>query len=143
MKPMYIGELARKAGTTTKAIRFYERVGLIPRARRAPNGYRVYSDEDLARLRFIVRVRRLGLGLNDVRALLQLAAEGDEAGFRELLAGILRAKAEQVEQEIRTLQRRRDEFLRQVRRLIADQARRLGSCGCDRYLLGCSCLQAA
>ncbi len=143
MKTMYIGELARKAGTTPKAVRFYERVGLIPPARRAPNRYRVYSDEDLARLRFIVRARRLGLGLNDIRALLRLAAEGDEGGFRELLAGILRAKAEQVEQEIRTLQRRRDEFLRQVRRLIEDRMRQLGSCGCDRYLLGCGCLQVA
>jgi DNA-binding transcriptional MerR regulator len=140
---MYIGELARKAGTTTKAVRFYEGIGLIPRARRAPNRYRVYSEEDLARLRFIVRARRLGLAIRDIRDLLRLAAEGDEKGFRELLAAILRAKAEQVEQEIRTLEQRRDEFLRQVRRLIDDRARQLGRCGCDRYLLGCGCLQVA
>lgn len=115
----------------------------MPPARRAPNRYRLYSEEDLARLRFIVRARRLGLGLKEIRALLQLAAEGDEGGFRELLAGILRAKAEQVEREIRTLEQRRDEFLRQVRRLIEDRFRQLGSCGCDRYLLGCQCLQVA
>jgi len=140
---MYISELARKAGTTPKAVRFYERIGLMPPARRAPNRYRVYSEEDLARLRFIVRARRLGLGLKEIRALLQLAAEGDEVGFREVLAGILRAKAEQVEREIRTLEQRREEFLRQVRRLIEDRFRQLGACGCDRYLLGCRCLQVA
>lgn len=140
---MYIGELARKAGTTPKAVRFYERIGLIPLAPRGPNRYRLYSEADLARLRFIVRARRLGLGIEEIRSLLQLAAEGDEGGFRELLAGILRAKAEQAEREIRALERRRDEFLRQVRRLIADRFRRLGGCGCDPYLLGCQCLQVA
>ena len=52
---MLIGELARATGMSRQAIRFYERKGLLPEASRGPNGYRVYDDSTLARLRFEIR----------------------------------------------------------------------------------------
>ena len=53
MEEMLIGELAEATGMSRQAIRFYERKGLMPEASRGPNGYRVYDDSTLARLRFV------------------------------------------------------------------------------------------
>jgi hypothetical protein len=50
-----IGELALRAGVTTKTIRFDERKGILPPPRRAANRYRVYGDEAVDRLRFVKR----------------------------------------------------------------------------------------
>ncbi len=50
---MRIGELAAASGITAKTIRFYEQEGLMPEPARTPGGYRDYSDDHIARLRFI------------------------------------------------------------------------------------------
>src|SRR6266850_545258 len=60
---MTIGEASRRSGFTIKALRFYERRGLLPRASRGPNGYRVYDEKDLGRLSFIRDAKTLGLTL--------------------------------------------------------------------------------
>jgi arsenate reductase (thioredoxin) len=57
-----ISEVARLAGIAPSAVRFYEQAGVIRRARRGGNGYREYDDADLAGLRLVVALRRLGLG---------------------------------------------------------------------------------
>jgi len=56
-----VSELAARAGIAPSAVRWYESVGIIPPANRQPNGYREYVEEDLARLRLVVTLRRLGL----------------------------------------------------------------------------------
>ena len=71
-----IGELSRRTGCNIETIRYYERIGLLPRPGRSGNGYRVYGPADIERLRFIARGRDLGFSLEEVRSLLQLA--GDE-----------------------------------------------------------------
>jgi arsenate reductase len=58
---MTISELARLAATTPSAVRWYESVGVLPRARRRENGYRAYEEADLVRLRLVVTLRTLGL----------------------------------------------------------------------------------
>ncbi len=58
---MNVSELARRAGVTASAIRWYEAAGVLPAPRRAANGYRRYGEGDLARLRLVVSLRRLGL----------------------------------------------------------------------------------
>lgn len=68
---MQLAEVMRRARLTQKAIRLYEAEGLISPAR-AANGRRVYSNEDLARLQFLARARRLGFPLRDCRQLLEL-----------------------------------------------------------------------
>lgn len=69
---MNIGAVAKETGVSSKTIRFYESVGLIPRARRSSGGYRVYDHADVARLGFIQRARRLGFSVEEVSALLAL-----------------------------------------------------------------------
>jgi arsenate reductase len=58
---MKVAELARGAGVAPSAVRFYEETGVLPSAPRLANGYREYDATDLARLRLIVVLRRLGL----------------------------------------------------------------------------------
>ena len=58
---MKVSQVAREAGLAPSAVRFYEGAGVLPPARRRPNGYRDYSEDDVARLRLVVALRRLGL----------------------------------------------------------------------------------
>lgn len=74
--PFGIGRLAALTGTAPDTIRYYERIGLMPRAPRSGGRQRVYRDADAQRLLFIRRARDLGFGLEQVASLLALAAPG-------------------------------------------------------------------
>jgi arsenate reductase len=73
-----VSELAERAGIAASAVRWYESVGIIPPATRQPNGYREYAEEDLARLRLVVSLRRLGLGPEDAGQMARLCLEQGE-----------------------------------------------------------------
>lgn len=75
---MYIGEFARLAGTTPKAIRLYEQMGLLPEPRRRGK-YRVYRAEDLEWVGFIRQAQQLGCKLSELTPL--LAGMTDMAQF--------------------------------------------------------------
>jgi len=73
-----IGEMANSSGLTVKTIRYYEQIGLIPKAPRQNSGARtggnrIFDESDLGRLRFIGHARLLGLGLAEIRQLLDVA----------------------------------------------------------------------
>ena len=67
-----IGEAAQLSGVSAKMIRHYESIGLIPQAGRTFAGYRIYSDADVHRLRFIRLCRAMDMSLDEVRTLLAL-----------------------------------------------------------------------
>ncbi|MEU8484835.1 MerR family transcriptional regulator [Streptomyces sp. NPDC048641] len=67
---MRIGELAGIAGITTRAVRHYHRIGLLPEPPRQPNGYREYSLRDAVELARIRRLTELGLSLDEVKDVL-------------------------------------------------------------------------
>jgi arsenate reductase len=75
---MRIAELAGRAGVAPSAVRWYEQAGVLPAPPRRPNGYRVYGEEDLARLRLVLSLRRLGLGPEDAGRLARLCLERGE-----------------------------------------------------------------
>lgn len=75
MESYRIGEMARLAGVPSGTIRFYERVGLIAPPARTPSGYRKYNDETLARLRLVLRARKLGFSLSEIGELLDMLAQ--------------------------------------------------------------------
>jgi MerR family mercuric resistance operon transcriptional regulator len=72
-----IGVLARRTGCHIETIRFYEKIGILPKPRRTESGRRVYGPDQVRRLSFIRRTRELGFTLDEVRALLRLANARD------------------------------------------------------------------
>ncbi|MBT2397865.1 MerR family transcriptional regulator [Streptomyces sp. ISL-100] len=76
---MRIGELAERAGTTTRALRYYESRGLLP-ARRAVNGYRTYDEDDLRLLQQIRTLQDFGFDLEETRPFVDCLRAGHPAG---------------------------------------------------------------
>lgn len=68
-----IGDLAKATDTKVETIRYYERIGLLPKPPRTTGNYRSYGTPELARLSFIRRSRDLGFSLDQIRALLALS----------------------------------------------------------------------
>lgn len=71
-----VGQAAGVAGITPKAARLYEARGLIPPAERSNAGYRLYTDDDVATLRFIGQARTLGLRLDEIGDILAIRRDG-------------------------------------------------------------------
>lgn len=122
---MRIGELATATGTPVETVRFYEREGLLPPARRADNNYRMYLPAHVERLAFIRQCRNLDMALDEIRALLQLRdAPAEDCGEINVL---LDAHIGHVAQRIREL-RSLEKDLRALRaRCLSPQA--IKDCG--------------
>lgn len=67
-----IGALSKQSGVNIETIRYYERVGVMPKPRRSAGGYRMYGPDHLKRLTFVRRGRELGFSLDELRDLLRL-----------------------------------------------------------------------
>src|SRR5258707_13675668 len=76
------GEAGVGAGVTVDTLRYYERLGVLPRARRTTGGLRQYGDDVLRHVRFIQQAQALGLTLKDVRQLLSDQGRGGRARCR-------------------------------------------------------------
>lgn len=72
----FIGELSRKTGIPTQTIRYYEQQGLLQATERTDAGYRLYSDAEVERMRFIQQAKLFGLTLEQVKQLMDVSAEG-------------------------------------------------------------------
>lgn len=69
---MQIGEVATLTGLSLRTIRYYEEVGLVPPSARSAGGFRLYADEDVARLQLVKRMKPLDFSLEDMRELLEV-----------------------------------------------------------------------
>lgn len=103
MKPLTIGEVAKRAGVGVETVRFYERQGLIEEPSRRSSGYRQFDEQVVDRLRFIREAKELGFTLKEIKELLSLKLDpattcGDVKGRAE-------AKIADIKEKIRTLQR--------------------------------------
>jgi DNA-binding transcriptional MerR regulator len=98
-----IGELAREFDLTTRAIRFYEDLGLL--APRRAGQQRIYTSRDRARLLLTLRAKRLGLKLTEAREILDLYdSPRDTALQLERFLGVLGSHREQLEAQLVELQ---------------------------------------
>jgi len=85
MQALTIGKAARQAQVGIDTVRFYERQGLLPAASRTASGYRLYTADDVDRLRFIRRAKTLGFSLDEIAELLRLnAGKGTRGSVRKL-----------------------------------------------------------
>jgi DNA-binding transcriptional MerR regulator len=91
---MKIGDVARRTGVSARTLRFYEERGLLTPSARSDAGYRLYDDDDLRRLMRIVALRQLGLGLDEVAAVLDEPATDPRATLRAHLARLEQQSAE-------------------------------------------------
>jgi MerR family mercuric resistance operon transcriptional regulator len=76
MQDLLIGEMSRRTGVHIETIRYYERIGVMPRPKRSEGGQRLYNGPQLNRLAFIKRSRDLGFSLKQVLTLLTLVDSG-------------------------------------------------------------------
>lgn len=111
---MRIGELAKLAGTSVQAIRFYERYGLLPKPTRTATGYRVYAATDLRRVELIRQAKRLGFSLEEIKRILRLRQQGS-CPCGEVMQ-TLEQHLRETDDQIRHLQR----FHRELAGTLAD-----------------------
>jgi MerR family transcriptional regulator, copper efflux regulator len=106
---MKIGEASAASGVSQRMIRHYEKIGLMPPARRRDSGYRDYDQRDLHTLKFIGRARDAGFPIEEIRQLLALWSdrERSSADVKALaLARVaeLKRKADELDAMRRTLE---------------------------------------
>jgi len=97
-----IGWVAKEAGVNAQTVLYYERRGLLPAPSRTMNGYRVFNDASVRRIRFIKRAQELGFTLKQVMALLVLQDKQD-ASCAEVSA-MAANHLEEIEMKIRDLE---------------------------------------
>lgn len=107
-----VGEAAKVLGVTAKTLRFYEQKGVLPPARRNGAGYRLYAAEDLERARFILRLKAMGLVLQEAREVLACAEEACCGATGPRLEETLRSKLAEVESRILELKALRRKLMR-------------------------------
>lgn len=107
-----IGRFARRAGLNPKTIRYYEEIGLLPPPQRNELGYRLYSDEDLPRLRFVQRAKMLGLSLAEIKQLVDYADQGCCGSLQEHLLVLVEEKLVEVDRRLAELMAFRDDLQR-------------------------------
>ena len=105
---MRIGELAERLGVTTKTIRFYESIGLLPDPARTASGYRSYEEQDAERLTFIRTAQRLGLSLDEIREIIAFRDRGERpCGY---VAEVLDRQVADLDRRIQEMRGLRDEL---------------------------------
>ena len=106
-----IGEVCETTGLSARTVRYYEELGLLPGVRRRAGGRRVYGPDEIERLRFIQRLKALGLSLADVKELNAVyAIAGSTRAMLERLDEQLGRHVEDVDGRIAELTTLRDEI---------------------------------
>ena len=107
---MRIGELAQRAGLTTKALRFYEQAGVLPQPPRTASGYRDYDATALPRLRFVRAAQAAGLTLSEIRTV--IAVREDRGAPCGHVTALLDRHAAALDERIAELEATRAEVRR-------------------------------
>ena len=106
-----IGEVAKLTGVTTKTVRHYHKMELLPEPERSESGYRLYSAEDLLRLQRIRRLRSFGLSLRQVKTV--LGDPNEDSTLRKVLEALLTEVSGEIE--------RLEERQRRIKELLAQE----------------------
>ena len=126
-----IGELAKLAGVTPDTVRYYEKQHMMDHEVRTQGGFRLYTDHDLQRLKFIRHARQLGFTLESIRELLSIRVDPEHHTCQESKS-IVQARLSEVEERIEELQTMR----RSLQRLND------ACCGTAHSSVYCSILEA-
>jgi MerR family transcriptional regulator, repressor of the yfmOP operon len=104
-KPVQIGELARRLDITTRTIRYYEEIGLMGNNNRLGGSTRSYSRDDILRLKFILKLKNLGISLKEIQELSDIfdINEKDFAKITPKLIEILDNHISRVDEKMASL----------------------------------------
>ncbi|OQW89693.1 MAG: MerR family transcriptional regulator [Rhodoferax ferrireducens] len=127
-----ISDLAKEFDLTTRAMRFYEDMGLLQPERSGPGGRsRVYSGRDRARLKLTLRAKRLGLSLTEAKDIIDMYdSPRDTAAQLEKFLQVLSSHQQQLEAQMTDLQANMDELKvhqREAKSLLAKAQRKAGT----------------
>jgi DNA-binding transcriptional MerR regulator len=120
---MRIGEVARQAGIACSAIRFYERLGLLPPPHRTASGYRDYDQSVVGRLAFVRAGQSVGLSLDQLREVFEIRERGEAPC--EHVGGMLAMRMAEIDLRIVELRQLRADLAR-----MAEGARGLDPADC-------------
>ncbi|MBW3605983.1 MAG: heavy metal-responsive transcriptional regulator [Actinobacteria bacterium] len=123
---MLIGQLAAATNVSTKALRFYERQGLLPAPDRLPNGYRDYHPTAIARVEFIKQAQGAGFTLAQIHGILAIRDSGQAPCAH--VDALIRDRLEHIAQRMAELTATRDAL-----RHLARRSGRLDPSDCDGY----------
>ena len=127
-----ISDLAREFDLTTRAMRFYEDMGLLQPERSGPGGRnRVYSGRDRTRLKLTLRAKRLGLSLSEAKEIIDMYDSPRDTGLQlQKFLLVLADHQKQLEEQMMDLQANLDELKvhqRETRALLAKSTRKSNS----------------
>ncbi|MBC8954782.1 Zn(2+)-responsive transcriptional regulator [Xenorhabdus sp. PB62.4] len=125
-----IGQLAKLAGVTPDTIRFYEKQGLMLHGERTEGGYRLYTKQDLQRLRFIRYAKQLGFTLEAIVELLSIRVDPEHHTCQES-KHIVDSRLQEVEEKLLEMQKMRDSL-----KMLSDAC-----CGSAHVSTYCSILE--
>jgi DNA-binding transcriptional MerR regulator len=114
---MRIGELARRTGTTTKTLRFYEDAGLLPEPNRQPSGYRDYPADSLDRVGFIRVAQAAGFNLRQIGQILNIQ-DGGQPTCKHVVQ-LVAQRLDEVHQRIAEM-RQTEAQLRELARRVSE-----------------------
>ena len=125
-KKLTIGFLAKAAEVNIETIRYYQRIGLLTEPAKPAQGYRIYPDESLTRIKFIKRAQQLGFSLQEIADLLELG---------EAQCSDVRVQAEQKREQI-------DNQIKDLRKLRATLTSLIDSCHSNKKSSHCAIVEA-
>ena len=96
-------QLAKRVNVNIETLRYYERRGLIPAPKRKASGYRLYSEDYVARIQFIKRSQALGFTLKEIKELLSLRVDPETSC--DQVREKAEAKTHEIDEKIKDLQR--------------------------------------
>lgn len=125
----HIKAFGQLIGVSPETIRHYERIGILPEARRAENGYRIYTDADKERLNFIGRARQLDISLDNIANI--IAFRDNDSSPCDFVGKLLASKISDIDTRIHELEALRAELV-MLQKISDEQEANLSSaCICQ------------
>jgi DNA-binding transcriptional MerR regulator len=124
-----IGQVSQLTGLSSKAIRIYERKGLLPETNRTSSGYRIFRGDDVGVLRFIRQARAIGLRLDEIKDVLDLQRSGQKPC--ETVIAMLDAHISEIDRALADLASLRSTLAKACAQARASRDRGEGGVICD------------
>src|SRR5512147_1099007 len=104
-KLMRVGELARAVGKTVRAMHLYEELGLLEPAARSEGGFRLYAEDAVERIRWIVKLQAIGFTLSEIQGFVQdFQAAGSGKQATDRVRAVFTGKQAEIREQIARLQ---------------------------------------